>query len=101
MSEKSKKVDEMFSETTKELVKKFLLNRSEFEQSVAQQPSQGLAIALKELLALYANDKNSSTLREWIVLHIAGCEPLRQTEAEETQWRWQLHRLYTRAAREI
>jgi len=35
---------------------------------------QDLAGVLSEVLALYANDKHSSTLREWIVLRIAGCQ---------------------------
>ncbi|MFN3420090.1 MAG: hypothetical protein ACK40X_00005, partial [Armatimonadota bacterium] len=38
--------------------------------------TQELVMVLEELLTFYANDKNSSTLREWAVLQISGCAPL-------------------------
>lgn len=63
----------MLSEKAAEIVQQFFLRRNEFEQMVAAESPKDLAMVLCELLTLYANDKNSSALREWIVLHIAGC----------------------------
>lgn len=65
----------MLSERTGELVRTFFHNRTEFQRIANAKTVQELVAALEELLMLYANDKNSSTLREWAVLQIAGCEP--------------------------
>jgi len=65
----------MLSEKTAEVLKQFFLQREKFEQMVASMHPQDLAKALSEVLWLYANDKNSSTLREWVVLQVAGCQP--------------------------
>jgi len=64
----------MLSEKSSEVLEQFFLQREQFEQMVASMNPQDLAYVLSEVLALYANDKNSSTLREWIVLRIAGCQ---------------------------
>lgn len=64
----------MLSEATVGLLTCFFLAPPEaFEKAVAEKSHQELAAAIGELLALYANDRNSSTLREWIVLRVAGC----------------------------
>lgn len=63
----------MLSEKAAEIVRQFFLRRNEFEQMMAAESPKDLATVLCELLTLYANDKNSSALREWIVLHIVGC----------------------------
>lgn len=67
----------MLNELTASLVQAFFLERENFEAHIRKRTKDELAIALKDLLDLYANDKNSSALREWVVLHIAGC--LQQT----------------------
>jgi hypothetical protein len=64
----------MLSEKSSEVLEQFFLQREQFEQTVASMNPQELAQVLSEVLALYANDKNSSTLREWVVLRIAGCQ---------------------------
>jgi hypothetical protein len=64
----------MLSEKSSEVLEQFFLQREQFEQMVASMNPQELAQVLSEVLALYANDKNSSTLREWVVLRIAGCQ---------------------------
>lgn len=57
----------MLNEPTARFVRSFFLNPGRFQQEVGQAGAQELAEALLELLRLYANDKNSSTLREWVV----------------------------------
>ena len=64
----------MLSEKSSKVLEQFFLQREKFEQIVASMKPQVLAQVLSEILDLYANDKNSSTLREWIVLRIAGCQ---------------------------
>ncbi len=63
----------MLSDQAAEVIQKFFLEQDEFAQWIAHQSSDKLAAVLSEILRLYANDKNSSTLREWVVLRIAGC----------------------------
>jgi len=63
----------MLSEQAAEVIQKFFLEQEEFAQWIAGQDPHKLAAVLREILMLYANDKNSSTLREWVVLYIAGC----------------------------
>ncbi len=65
----------MLSEQTVELIHAFFYDRTEFWHIANTKTAQELATALEELLTLYANDKNSSTLREWAVLQISGCQP--------------------------
>lgn len=65
----------MLSERTANLVRTFFCDREKFRCIVSAETPVRLASVLEELLALYANDKNSSTLREWAVLQIAGCQP--------------------------
>lgn len=65
----------MLSERTAELVHAFFHDRAEFQRIANAKTAQELAAMLEELLILYANDKNSSTLREWAVLRISGCQP--------------------------
>ncbi len=60
----------MLSEKTAEVLKQFFLQREKFEQTATSMHPQDLAKALSEVLWLYANDKNSSTLREWCVPRI-------------------------------
>lgn len=57
----------MLSESTARFIRSFFFNPDQFQQEVGQAGAQELAGALLELLRLYANDKNSSTLREWVV----------------------------------
>lgn len=64
----------MLNEPTARFVRSFFINPGRFQQEVGQAGAQELAEALLELLRLYANDKNSSTLREWVVLQVAGCQ---------------------------
>jgi hypothetical protein len=52
----------MLSEKSSEVLEQFFLQREQFEQTVASMNPQELAQVLSEVLALYANDKNSSTL---------------------------------------
>jgi len=56
------------------VIQKFFLEQEDFAQWIACQNPHKLAAVLSEILMLYANDKNSSTLREWVVLRIAGCQ---------------------------
>lgn len=63
----------MLNELTASLIRAFFLERENFEAYIKGRTSDELALVLKDLLDLYANDKNSSTLREWVVLLIAGC----------------------------
>jgi len=63
----------MLSDQTAEVIQKFFLEQENFAKWIARQNSHKLATVLSEILMLYANDKNSSTLREWVVLRIAGC----------------------------
>ncbi|MFN4178970.1 MAG: hypothetical protein ACK4I8_01550, partial [Armatimonadota bacterium] len=65
----------MLSEQTAELIRAFFHDRTEFHHIANAKTTKELARALEELLTLYANDKNSSTLREWAVLQISGCQP--------------------------
>lgn len=65
----------MLSERAAELVHAFFHDRLEFQRIANARTTQELAAVLEELLILYANDKNSSTLREWAVLRISGCQP--------------------------
>lgn len=65
----------MLSERTAELVRAFFHDRAEFRHIANTKTAQELAAVLEELLTLYANDRNSSTLREWAVLQISGCQP--------------------------
>jgi len=69
------RVWQVLSEQTAELVRAFFHNRADFQCIAKAKTVQELVTALEELLKLYANDKNSSTLREWAVLQIAGCQP--------------------------
>ncbi|MCS7282078.1 MAG: hypothetical protein NZ769_01775 [Anaerolineae bacterium] len=55
------------------LVQAFFLERDRFKFLVRNKTSEELAEILENVLNLYANDKNSSMLREWVVLYIAGC----------------------------
>ncbi|MCX7854519.1 MAG: hypothetical protein N2556_00820 [Anaerolineae bacterium] len=64
----------MLNQSTARFVRSFFLNPDQFQQELGQADTWELAQALLELLRLYANDKNSSTLREWIVLQVAGCQ---------------------------
>ncbi len=65
----------MLSEATVALLTCFFLEPKEaFEKAVAERSHRELATAMSELLSLYANDRNSSALREWVVLKVAGCE---------------------------
>lgn len=63
----------MLSNQAAEVIQKFFLEQNEFAQWIARQNPNTLGAILTEILTLYANDKNSSTLREWVVLRIAGC----------------------------
>jgi len=65
----------MLSERTADLVRAFFHDREEFQRIANEKTLQELVTVLEELLTIYANDKNSSTLREWAVLQIAGCQP--------------------------
>lgn len=49
--------------------------RDEFHRFIADLDPTQVVEALEELIALYAQDKNSSTLRELITLSIAGYRP--------------------------
>jgi len=51
----------MLSEKSSKVLEQFFLQREQFEQKVASMKPQELAQVLSEVLALYANDKNSST----------------------------------------
>lgn len=64
----------MLSESTARFVYAFFLHPDQFQGVVSQAGAGELAEALSELLRVYANDKNSSTLREWVVLQVAGCQ---------------------------
>jgi hypothetical protein len=64
----------MLSDQAAEVIQKFFLEQEDFAQWIACQNPHKLAAVLSEILMLYANDKNSSTLREWVVLRIAGCQ---------------------------
>jgi len=66
---------QVLSEQTAELIRIFFHNRPNFQRIAKSKTVQELVAALEEVLMLYANDKNSSTLREWAVLQIAGCKP--------------------------
>ncbi len=63
----------MLQDPTASIVQTFFLNRECFDPLVRNKSIEDLVGALKDILNLYANDKNSSTLREWVVLRVAGC----------------------------
>ncbi|MGB9797237.1 MAG: hypothetical protein ACPLSK_01320 [bacterium] len=60
----------------KGLIKVFAIGTAEDLQSyIGCKPITVVAMMLQELLHLYLNDKNSSTLREFITVSLAGYEP--------------------------
>lgn len=62
----------MLSPFGEEVVRRFFTQREHFEVFLSSVERQSLEEALVELINLYARDKNSSTLREFITLVIAG-----------------------------
>ncbi|MEO0210790.1 MAG: hypothetical protein ABIN66_02910 [candidate division WOR-3 bacterium] len=65
----------MMSQNLHGIVRCYFTNRDEFHRFIIGLNPEQLAEALEELIALYAQDKNSSTLRELITLSIAGYRP--------------------------
>jgi len=51
-------------------------SREEVRFALADLSRESLEATLIDLLTLYLNDANSSTVREWITLHIAGYQPI-------------------------
>ena len=52
-------------------------SKEDFQHLLDKQTKEVLKKALARLLEKYLNDKNSSTLRELLVLRIRGCQPLK------------------------
>ena len=51
-------------------------SRNEIRSALAELSRESLEATLIDLLTLYLNDANSSTVREWITLHMAGYQPI-------------------------
>ena len=57
------------------IVSAYAFGKAEFESALRELNSDDVKQALQDILTIYFNDTNSSTLREWITLILAGYEP--------------------------
>lgn len=65
----------MISRNFHRIIESYFTMKDEFHRFIADLDPTQVVEALEELIALYAQDKNSSTLRELITLSIAGYRP--------------------------